>query len=264
MSKKLTTNAAALLQQLLEATAPQRDSIAEEHELKCDFTEANRLAAERTEVTRELEQIQERIQRIREAEYEALKPCVADYVVKLEPGWITPDFINRLNIEDYKRHAGSVGRSMQEIFTCINQGISITPDEGHALAYIYTSGRTRTQDERRIRNILHVCGKQIRGRTYSFTMTQAKRLCEWALPYWRGETSKVPRTLRHDYETHDVAIYDTHIAIGCQTLAKEEVVRIASLFGWAGQPKLIGPEYGKEGATPATKKRSRSKEPVAA
>lgn len=273
-NKPLNPSATALLAQLTNADADGRAELAKQFELTCDFTEANRIRAERTELETELAKLQTRISEYREAEEAALHPCVADFVPKLEPAWFTPEFLDRFGVGDFKIRLTRTYPpiTMEEYFTRVNQGIGLTNEQGYSLAYLAYNGRATYQDRQRAANFLwvrtdgHIC-----GRSYQFTKAQAKRLCEWALPYWRGEpgaSKKVPRTIRHDGETHTVEISDTCITIGCQTLAKGEVVRIASLFGWAGQPKMIGPEYRKEEPKPkkATTTRSRSKkaEPVAA
>lgn len=270
MAKKaLTTGQTALLDTLMGLEPTARVEELGKLGLTCDMTEANLLYTERMDLMAQIAKLQEEHAGRVTAERAALEPCVRAYTPLLEVGWFDRKFIDNVELSYALQYGRNHDVTIEGTLTKCNRGEPLTGHEVGLLQSITYTHRTTAVNQRRINNLLYVnADGEVCGRSYCFSKAEARRLCDWACGYWRGENKQRVRNWVHRHEEHGASISQTHVAIGCQTLAREEVTRIAALFGFADVPKQVGPEVpGKEEPKPRAKKtpttRSRAKrEPV--
>jgi hypothetical protein len=258
--KKLTVAQELLLDTLMGLDPTTRAEELGKLGLTCDMTQANLLYTERLDLMAQITKLQDEHAARMVAERAALEPCVREYTPALDVGWYDRRFVDNVETSYAQRSANVRDLTIEGILTKCNRGEPLTTDEASILQNLTGTCKTTAQNSRRLSNLLYVNQSgEIAGRSYTFSKAEARRFCEWACGYWRGEHKNRQRRWTHYSEEHTAEITMTHAAIGCQTLAREEVTRIAALFGWADVPKQVGPEVpGKEAAKPKTPRLAKS------
>lgn len=178
---------------------------------------------------------------------------VAEVKTPVVPGWVTPTLTDMLN---------ATPDSLASLYK-LNKLVELTTDDQRAITSLYPKdGVIGDLDEldRRRSNLIHPVfdGGKVVGINklfdgYGLDLAQAERLGTFALNCWRDE--KYPRrdfTVNHQGDTYAVSIDENGVSIGCQWLARPDVVRVCALMGW-GMDKQEGPDM------PAT---TRVKEPA--
>lgn len=175
---------------------------------------------------------------------------VAQQTTPLAIGWVTPQLERVLDLSGMQRYLERQGSklSAREVLYKLNRAEDFTLAEKASLYLIsYRGGDDSIDvDELQVRqgNILVPYEGGIAGQSYTLTLKEAQRVADFAVKCWREE-----RYSRPDFSvdvpregSSSLAVSEDRIAIGCQGIARAEVLRIAALFGWGGLTKQEGPK----------------------
>lgn len=257
----LTPSQTGLLEALVAvSTTKEREGLLKQHDHSCEkLAEAEPATAARLAAEKALSDAESALSEAQAAERAALTACAASYTPKLEVGWMDAGILERFDTTYAKERAGYLSgeRSLEDLLSKMNKHVVMGYDERRVINEFYTAYRNTEQDHHRYANWLFLNGAGdeitgVAGRTYEFSLRQAKALVDWACGYWKEEHTKSSRRVTYHGERHEAVIDEERIQIGCQTLARAEITRIAALMGWGGLPKQEGPDV----QPPAPRKRA--------
>lgn len=175
-----------------------------------------------------------------EAELRALAEKVAStrVVEELKPGWIDQDFLDKFTDERVKRAVAKLNQTpTPELFQYNDRDLLLS-----AGRYL----KDEAYDESvyvRVHNLLYPTYNGARhngfhGQEYSLGLDNSQRLGDEACRAWRAGDIGYTFGVR-DYTA---IVRENHVEIGCQTISKDEITRVAALMGWGGFTKQEGPE----------------------
>lgn len=156
---------------------------------------------------------------------------------ELKPGWITQEFIDKFNNDELKAILPKLNLPPERSLFSPRE-----LDVLYAAPNYLRDGYTQ-EDYSRAQNLLVPAyngdrHNGFRGREYSLGIEASQRLGNLACRAWRSGDIGSYFEVR-EYTAH---VREDFVEIGCQTISKAEITRVAALMGWADFEKQTGPE----------------------